>query len=357
MLCSVSAGKSSPNWLDRLRSSRGFPSGDSADLENFLNNPISPELKQPDPIPDHNPDPNPPRNVPGFDRIQKEDNQLFDVMSNVLFELFNFGDSNSGNFPKIKKSCRKQSNPRICIPSNNGSNENINVHSEKASRSDDDNSQVAGVKESSENLGLRENEEEGDWIKGNLLGFSQTEVTVIDTSYKSWKFEKLLYRKKNVWKVRDKKGASVNVGNKRKRKTGTSIMEEGGGGELQKVVDNEGSGRDREFPLNEVNYQSNKSLEVHEKALDTAGKILKKKQADLKLEKGSTSVILIKSIPTRLASRLDVLQKREFFGLNEMTLLRIQMSPKSTKQEFQETGKEGVITNELSTLVLHYRLL
>ncbi|KAL2542371.1 hypothetical protein Adt_03349 [Abeliophyllum distichum] len=288
MLCSVSAGKSGPNWLDRLRSSRGFPSGDAADLENFLNNPISPELKQPDPIPDHNPDPNSPRNVPVFDRIRKEDNQLFDVMSNVLFELFNFGDSNSGNFPKIKKSCRKQSNPRICIPSNNGSNENINVHSEKASISDDDNSQVAGVKEPSENLKLRENEEEGDGNKGNLLGFSQTEVTVIDTSYKSWKFEKLLYRKKNVWKVRDKKGASVNVGNKRKRKTGTSHLEEGGVGEKQKV-----------------NYQSNKSLEGHEKALDTAGKTLKKKQADLKLEKGSTSVILIKSIPTRLASRLD----------------------------------------------------
>ncbi|CAA2981373.1 Hypothetical predicted protein [Olea europaea subsp. europaea] len=294
MVCSVSAGKSGPNWLERLRSSRGFPSGDASNLENFLNNPTSPDLKQPDPIPDHNPDPNPSQNDQGFDRIQKEDNQLFDVMTNVLFDLFNYGDSNNGNFAKIKKPCRKQSNPRIYIPSNNDINENINVHSEKESRSDNDNSQVAGVKESSENLVLRRNEEEGDTSKGNLSGFSLTEVTVIDTSYKSWKFEKLLYRKKNVWKVRDKKGSSVNVGNKKKRKQSASFLD---GEKKQKVVDKEASGREREFELNEVSYQTNKSVEGHERALDTAGKILKKKEANLKSAKGSTPVILIKSIP------------------------------------------------------------
>ncbi|CAA2981372.1 Hypothetical predicted protein [Olea europaea subsp. europaea] len=301
MVCSVSAGKSGPNWLERLRSSRGFPSGDASNLENFLNNPTSPDLKQPDPIPDHNPDPNPSQNDQGFDRIQKEDNQLFDVMTNVLFDLFNYGDSNNGNFAKIKKPCRKQSNPRIYIPSNNDINENINVHSEKESRSDNDNSQVAGVKESSENLVLRRNEEEGDTSKGNLSGFSLTEVTVIDTSYKSWKFEKLLYRKKNVWKVRDKKGSSVNVGNKKKRKQSASFLD---GEKKQKVVDKEASGREREFELNEVSYQTNKSVEGHERALDTAGKILKKKEANLKSAKGSTPVILIKSIPPRVGSHL-----------------------------------------------------
>ena len=39
----------------------------------------------------------------------------------------------------------------------------------------------------------------------DLLGCSQTEFTVIDTSLPSWKLEKMLHRRKNVWKIREKK--------------------------------------------------------------------------------------------------------------------------------------------------------
>ncbi|KAM7274554.1 hypothetical protein ACFE04_016420 [Oxalis oulophora] len=42
--------------------------------------------------------------------------------------------------------------------------------------------------------------------KEELFEFSRSEVTVIDTSFDVWKFDKLFFRKKNVWKVRDKKG-------------------------------------------------------------------------------------------------------------------------------------------------------
>ena len=38
----------------------------------------------------------------------------------------------------------------------------------------------------------------------DLLGCSQTEFTVIDTSLPSWKFEKMLHRRKNVRKLGEK---------------------------------------------------------------------------------------------------------------------------------------------------------
>ncbi|KAL3524465.1 hypothetical protein ACH5RR_017299 [Cinchona calisaya] len=66
-----------------------------------------------------------------------------------------------------------------------------------------------------ENVNCGGEEENG---YGILSGFSRTEVTVIDTSFPSWKFEKMLFRKKNSWKVRDKKGKMINCGKKKKKK-------------------------------------------------------------------------------------------------------------------------------------------
>ncbi|KAI3457938.1 hypothetical protein Pfo_014601 [Paulownia fortunei] len=268
MLCSVATGKSGSSWLDRLRNAKGFPDNGSTDLENFLQNsdPPNPEKSNPSPVSD-----------PNLDSIQNDDKQLFNIMSDVLHELFNFGD-NCNNSAKFKKTARKQANPRICAFSNNGSDENNNVASEKAmvSRSGDSNSGVEGVKE----LAQRENEGEEDGRDGNLSGFSRTEVTVIDTSYELWKFEKLLYRKKNVWKVRDKKGKSESMGSKKKRKVNWGAEEDQCKGKKQNIDEKKGCGEKCELPLNGVYYQSNKS-EAHEKAPDKVGKVLKKKQADL----------------------------------------------------------------------------
>ncbi|KAL0304484.1 UNVERIFIED_CONTAM: hypothetical protein Sradi_6316500, partial [Sesamum radiatum] len=163
MLCSVSAGKSGSRWLDRLRNAKGFSDDGATDLENFLQNIDSSNQENSDPSPTSNPE---------LDPIGNDDYQLFTIMSDVLNELFNFG-GNCNSAAKLKKSARKQANPRICAFSNNGSDEHNNAASEKAmvSRNGDSNSGVEGVK-----------------------------------------------RKKNVWKVRDKKGNSESVGNKRKRK-------------------------------------------------------------------------------------------------------------------------------------------
>lgn len=57
-----------------------------------------------------------------------------------------------------------------------------------------------------------------DGEREELLGYSRNEVTVIDTSCTEWKFEKLVYRKRNVWKVREKKGKSRMIGLGRKKR-------------------------------------------------------------------------------------------------------------------------------------------
>ncbi|KAI7739714.1 hypothetical protein M8C21_011838 [Ambrosia artemisiifolia] len=70
-------------------------------------------------------------------------------------------------------------------------------------------------------------EERGGW---DFSGYSQTEVTVIDTSVACWKFEKVLYRKKNVWKVGDRKGKGLMSGDRNRKKRKERGNESGGGG-------------------------------------------------------------------------------------------------------------------------------
>ncbi|KAK4436180.1 hypothetical protein Salat_0781700 [Sesamum alatum] len=299
MLCSVSTRKSRSSWLDRLRTAKGFPENGVTDLEKFLQNPSSPIAERPESVPNSD---------PICCSTRNEDKQFFNIMSDVLNELFNFGDK-SGNSTKIKKSARKQIKPRICVFSNNGICEINNAAAEKQTllRSGDSNSGVEGVKE----LDKWENDGEGLERDGNLAGFSRTEVMVIDTSYESWKFEKLLYRKKNVWKVRDKKGKSEIMRSKKKRK----VEEDQHGGKKLKVDKKEGSREDYELPRNELSFgpleyhQVNKSV-VLDKAPNKVSGTLEKKQEDLKSENGSSSVILIKSIHTGRNNDLKSKQKK-----------------------------------------------
>lgn len=169
---------------------------------------------------------------------------MFNFVSNVLAELFIMGgDSNALPLPKFHRS-RKQPSPRFCGPfnspafscighhnSNNNdaaSNDDPHAKRESASPVSDDYSGVGFVKElrgGDERVKLVENAssgEEEDKDKGcwKLSGFSRTEVTVIDTSFARWKFEKMLFRKKNVWKVRDKKGKTANFTKKKRKSTG-----------------------------------------------------------------------------------------------------------------------------------------
>lgn len=308
MLCSISAtGKSSSKWLDRLRSSKGLPPGADVDLEQFLNDSqnSSPPILQRE-RPTSASDPNCSRNDRTFEAQNPDgDTRLLSMMSNVLAELFVMG-GNSNSLPS-KKCSRKQPNPKFCAAidspgsntHNNNSGSNDNAHAlmknESASPMSDHNSGVGMAKDrsSDEQLKLVDDAKCGDEEekeKGcvSLLGFSRTEVTVIDTSFATWKFEKMLFRKKNVWKVRDKNSKTVNLGKKKKRKTSAIDNGNSGGAEekKQKVLHGQcslskkGSGG----AINEETSQSNKP--------DTIGKGSKKNSDK------SSSVVLIKNIPT-----------------------------------------------------------
>lgn len=61
-----------------------------------------------------------------------------------------------------------------------------------------------------------------------LKGYSKSEVTVIDTSCEVWKTEKLVFRRKSVWKVREKKRKVRSFGrNKRKVVSGDEEGDDG----------------------------------------------------------------------------------------------------------------------------------
>ncbi|KAI9110750.1 hypothetical protein K1719_018188 [Acacia pycnantha] len=221
MLCSAPTAKSGSNWLDRLRSIKGIPTGDGLDLDSFLSNYCSsnsdttlfpPErdlnrVRGPD---SSTPDPDPPSS-----------------MRSVLAELFNMGSSLSQSYKLSGKKCpRKQTNPKSFVASSSVSNSRIIID---CARKDEKN--VPCTNSSSNNLELERNEEnvagwdlEEDESKekesgGNelLKGFSKSEVTVIDTSFPEWKVDKLVYRKNNVWKFRERRGKSKVTGKKKRK--------------------------------------------------------------------------------------------------------------------------------------------
>lgn len=96
-----------------------------------------------------------------------------------------------------------------------------------------DEKNVPCTNSSSINLELERNEgdiagwdvEEEEEVEGeekesggnDLKGFSKSEVTLIDTSCPEWKVDKLVFRKNNVWKVRERKGKSKVFGKKKRK--------------------------------------------------------------------------------------------------------------------------------------------
>ncbi|KVI04574.1 hypothetical protein Ccrd_017106 [Cynara cardunculus var. scolymus] len=220
----------SSKWLHRLRSSRGFPDSDHINLEHFLSNSL------------HKIDPQTSTDSAPLDkrpRLEKRDDgeaiQGRDIINNVLSELFQMGEFQDSSRIKRKKNCRKQQCPRICVLSTNSDAQDVPVQKDK------DSSPLLPltltnrrkVKELNQELKVtervEEEEEKGYW---DLSAYSQTEVTVIDTSVPSWKFEKMLYRRKNVWKVGDKKGKGLMSGDRKKRK---ELMNENGDVEKKKL--------------------------------------------------------------------------------------------------------------------------
>jgi hypothetical protein len=235
----MSTAKSNSGWLDRLRSSKGISSVTETDLETFLTC-NSPDTNTK--VPDFNP-----KSTADYPQSKKE---IASVMSNVLAELFCMGDSN--DVSRIKAS-RKQQNPRICFVSNSG---DVALTVTKLTDRDD-----------AVNVAIVDCEEE-EKFPADLSGFSRTEVTVIDTSFSKWKFDKVLYRRKNVWKARDKKGNKpLNVG--RKKRKLNPLMENDNAEKKGRLSSSNGD--EKHMQLNAKHYEINKmqesDQETHQKRL------------------------------------------------------------------------------------------
>uniref|UniRef100_A0A5B7ASR3 Uncharacterized protein n=1 Tax=Davidia involucrata TaxID=16924 RepID=A0A5B7ASR3_DAVIN len=323
MLCSISTGKSGSNWLDRLRSSKGFPAGNDLNLEQFLNHrnpnhPNSSEANVSDSI-TNNIDPesnsNPTQSAderPVLDRNQTTEipnqngeREWFGIMNNVLVELFNMGDSK--DFPRIngKKSSRKQRSPKICVLSTSTNVDDDEMRSDDVRRDEgvsatlpfSGENSCMEIKQTSDRMTKQENIDVGsvdveeEKSHADLSAFSRTEVTVIDTSCPFWKFEKLLFRRKNVWKVRDNKCKSKNTGRKKRK---ASPLDENVDGE--KKPKHSVTRYSSVMPLNEGHPQSDKKEQACKETPDILSQI-PRKRFPRKSKKGGSSVILIKSIP------------------------------------------------------------
>lgn len=240
MLCSFPTGKSGSKWLDRLRSNKGFPAADDVDLDHFLTNHQNSFSDSPLPNPSNTSNSNSESSQSHSKRVNSDrshaaetssesgDKEWLGAMTNVLCDLFNMGELTDKNSRfSGKKSARKQANPKFCDVSTPTSANDIDsigkdeyVQAATVSLHSDNNSNI-GANANWDDHGEEEKEKTsgggGGGSDRELKGYSRSEVTVIDTSFEVWKFDKLVFRRKNIWKVRDKKGKSWTVGTKKRK--------------------------------------------------------------------------------------------------------------------------------------------
>jgi hypothetical protein len=266
MLCSVQTSKSSSNWLDRLWSNRGFnnnndnnpsvPNPSSSPTTNASNSVINSNSESTHSDSDQIKVTATTATATTREISSSDNKDLFFIMNNVLSDLFNMGgvsdpvEESSRLSRKKEKVPRKQTKPKFCfISGNNSGNDSLDcvrkdrnvlaatgsLNSDKNSNNvdcgvvvDDDDDDEEDVEEDVE-------EEKGFGAGGDkeLKGYSRSEVTVIDTSCLVWKFDKLVFRKKNVWKVRDKKGKSWVFGSKKRK--GNDLESANGNGAKKKA--------------------------------------------------------------------------------------------------------------------------
>ncbi|KAM1712053.1 hypothetical protein ACFXTN_002221 [Malus domestica] len=367
MLCSVPATKSGSNWLNRLRSNKGFPTCESSDLDHFLTRNLSSSSEFPNP---NFVSPSTDSTRPDSDRVDNRyetsfpnrDDQrgaIIGMKSNVLSELFFMGGADESSKISGKKIPRKQANPRVCVASSTNSNGDAtaNAAEEKSSgcernvenafdKSASDNSSLVGKKKKKKknevggNVGGGEcegEEEEEEEDKGEMKGYSRSEVTVIDTSCGVWKTDKLVFRRKSVWKVREKKVKGRSSGrhkrkvvdeehvgddiDKKKAKVSVSALDvEAGGDEciaLNSIHEGQKPQNDMLDNLNDRGEEFGKYLPDNKTKDRRKGQVHLKLQSDLTilccclyaptfpfnrtmrtLEKRGSSVICIKGIPT-----------------------------------------------------------
>ncbi|KAK8956372.1 hypothetical protein KSP40_PGU020923 [Platanthera guangdongensis] len=214
MLGSIPTSTSSSGWLDRLRTSKGFPIPSHLDLDHFLHSNF--ELN-PNPTPPEGAAP-PASNSPVHQTKQQshkptgheKEQRLFDLMNNVLSELFVMGDPRES--ATGRKSARKQMNPRVCSTSASASASQRQAPA--VSPSSADNSVAEGKRGRRKMKRMRESAVEA--AGSDPLLNTGTVVTVIDTSSPGWKSERH-FRKGMSWKGKEKKMWNVC---RKKRKVG-----------------------------------------------------------------------------------------------------------------------------------------
>ncbi|XP_061364064.1 uncharacterized protein LOC133307552 [Gastrolobium bilobum] len=197
MLCSARTGKSGSNWLDRLRSNKGIPTGDDLDLDSFL---LTTHSHSPQPRPN-----NPTRTRPS---------EIHDPpMSTLLAELFNMGNA---TLTQTSKKCpRKQTNPKFFLASSSTDTRNVTAGGGAVPSTLSDAAEAEREEEETA-VDRGEEEEENDNDGNELKGFTRSEVTVIDTSCTGWKVDKFVFKKNNVWKVRERKPKTKYFAKKKK---------------------------------------------------------------------------------------------------------------------------------------------
>ncbi|XP_042985657.1 ABC transporter F family member 4-like isoform X1 [Carya illinoinensis] len=338
MLCSVpSPGKSGTNWLDRLRSNKGFlTSADEDNVDNnlgvdhFLHNQNPSESTRSNSgftQSDHERV----ANRAGHEGGHQQQEKLYNIMSNVLSELFFMDGDAHIKSSKLsgKKFPRKQAIPKS-LTTSTISNTHLQQQKQEevkspACASKDDNGPRTALlnsdnssKETKEgNVGEEEEErveeeEEEDKGERELVGYSRSEVTVIDTSFGVWKSDKVVYRRKNMWKVRQKREKVRSFGRK-KRKLGSGVRDydngddENFGGVMKKT---KVSSSESVAALNQGQIsQTDTKEDACKDKPDVLTQVPKKRQVHLlaafhfsrsprKSRKGGSPVILIKGIPT-----------------------------------------------------------
>ncbi|KAJ6748721.1 FANTOM PROTEIN [Salix purpurea] len=336
MLCSVQTSKSSSNWLDRLWSNRGFnnnnnddppvPSPSSTPTTNASNSVINSNSESTHSDSDQIKVTATTATETTRDISSSDNKDLF--LINVLSDLFNMGcvsdpvEESSRLSRKKEKVPRKQTKPKFCFISGN----NSGIDSLNCVRKDQNFLAVTGSLNSDKNsnnvdCGVDDDddeedvdEEKGFGVSGDkeLKGYSRSEVTVIDTSCQVWKFDKLVFRKKNVWKVRDKKEKSWVFGGK-KRKGNDLESANGNGAKKKAKVSNLEVGSSKD--VNDVQKQEDERREEEHKQMpEDLSQVPKKRfhfsRSPEKSIKSGSSVIPIKTIPTSSKSGKNITKNR-----------------------------------------------
>lgn len=316
VMASLSTTKSGSNWLDRLRSSRGFPTGDDPDLDRFLSTSSSGSAPTTATGSTHSEST---QSQPAIRELRNSGGRN-DVgeASNVLCDLFNMGEGSSRSFSK-KKGSRKQANPRFC-----GSNENNNElcssddlrrdKSENGLASSGDNSLNETREKNAAKFDVEGEEREDVDVDVDLKAYSRSEVYVIDTSLPDWKFDGWVFRKNDEWKIKEKKGKSRVFGGKKRKLLMSTLNNDKSDKDDQKKkmmkMDNNEEGF---LPLSKEQHKNDKNEQSFKVTTDSLGKVPQKRcpcpRPPDKFGNEGSSVVLLKSIPLSNSSGAPILGK------------------------------------------------